>query len=150
MPSPNTAHSFEPAPLTRRLAAFCYDLLLLAALIVWFPVSLLAIVAAFFCGFWLHGGQTVGMRTWCIRVVRDDGGGLDWRQAVARFAAALVSVLPIGMGVFWSVFDVDGRAWHDRWTRTRVVRTDVRGTPSARAPAPPSSRAAATRSAQKR
>jgi len=159
MTPPNAAASFEPAPLLRRLAAFCYDLLLLVGVIVcftlavlairvgkpvppgtaWFPLSLLAITAAFFCGFWTHGGQTVGMRTWRIRVVRDDGGALGWRAAIARFGVALVGALPVGLGLWWSLFDADRRAWHDRWTRTRVVRTDARGRPSARAPAPPQS-----------
>jgi uncharacterized RDD family membrane protein YckC len=145
--------SFEPASLLRRLAAFSYDLLLLVALILsftllvvavrlgepvppgsaWFPACLAALIATFFCAFWVHGGQTLGMRAWRIRVVRDDGGRLTWPSAAARFAGALVAVLPAGLGLWWSLFDDSGRAWHDRWTRTRVVRTDAAGTPSARA-----------------
>ncbi|HJR71840.1 MAG TPA: RDD family protein [Gammaproteobacteria bacterium] len=145
--------SFEPASLLRRLAAFSYDLLLLAALIlsftllvvavrlgepvppgsVWFPLCVAALIAAFFCAFWVHGGQTLGMRAWRIRVVRDDGGRLTWRSAAARFAGALVAVLPAGLGLWWSLLDDAGRAWHDRWTRTRVVRTNAAGFPSERA-----------------
>jgi uncharacterized RDD family membrane protein YckC len=145
--------SFEPASLFRRLAAFSYDLLLLAALMlsftllvvavrlgepvppgsVWFPACLAALIATFFCAFWVHGGQTLGMRAWRIRVVRDDGGRLTWPSAAARFAGALVAALPVGLGLWWSLFDDRGRAWHDRWTRTRVVRTDAAGIPSARA-----------------
>jgi uncharacterized RDD family membrane protein YckC len=126
----------------RRLAALCYDLLLLAALLFcftlvvlvvrlgaavppggwWFPLSLIGVAMTFFCGFWVHGGQTVGMRAWRIRVVCDDGGALSWPRAAARFAAALVAAAPAGIGLWWSVFDGDKRGWHDRWTRTRVVR----------------------------
>ena len=132
----------EPASVWRRLAAFSYDLLVLAALAVcftllvlavrlgaavppgtwWFPSALLAIAIVFFCGFWVRGGQTVGMRAWRIRVVRADGGRLTLRQAAARFAAAVVSVLPAGLGLWWSFFDAERRGWHDRWTGTRVVR----------------------------
>jgi uncharacterized RDD family membrane protein YckC len=128
--------------LWRRLAAFCYDLLLLTALVVcftlivlaarlgaavppgtwWFAVSLLAIAAAFFCGFWAHGGQTLGMRAWRIRVVRDDGGALTWLRAAARFGLAVVTTLPAGLGLWWSIFDSRKRALHDRWSGTRVVR----------------------------
>jgi uncharacterized RDD family membrane protein YckC len=145
--------SFEPASLFRRLATFAYDLLLLVALIlsftllvvavrlgepvppgsVWFPLCVAALIATFFCAFWVHGGQTLGMRAWRIRVVRDDGGRLTWRSAAVRFAGALVAVLPAGLGLWWSLLDDAGRAWHDRWTRTRVVRTDAAGIPSARA-----------------
>lgn len=132
----------EPAPVWRRFAAFCYDLLLLAALAVlftlavlafrrgaavppgtwWFPAALLAIAAAFFSSFWARGGQTVGMRAWRIRVVREDGGPLVWPRAVARFAAGLLALLPAGLGLWWSVLDAEKRGWHDRLTGTRVVR----------------------------
>lgn len=147
--------SFEPASLLRRLAAFSYDLLLLVALVlcftllvvvaaaafgrsvppgsVWFQLGVIALVATFFCAFWVHGGQTLGMRAWRIRVVRDDGGKLTWRRAAARFAAALVAILPAGLGLWWSLLDEAGRAWHDRWTRTRVVRANTEGIPNARA-----------------
>jgi uncharacterized RDD family membrane protein YckC len=134
--------ALEPASVWRRLAAFCYDLLLVAALVFcftlvvlsvrlgaavppgswWFPLCLLAVAMAFFCGFWVHGGQTVGMRAWRIRVVCEDGSALSWRRAAARFLAALVAGLPAGLGLWWSILDDRRRGWHDRWTRTRVVR----------------------------
>jgi uncharacterized RDD family membrane protein YckC len=88
----------------------------------WFPLSLLAIAMAFFCGFWVYGGQTVGMRAWRIRLVRDGGQSLTWPRAAARFGLGVVAALPAGLGLWWSVFDRDKRAWHDRWTGTRVVR----------------------------
>jgi uncharacterized RDD family membrane protein YckC len=145
---------FEAASLPRRLAAFCYDLLLIAALAfcftllvlaarlgaavppgsVWFPLSLAAIVTLFFCGFWVHGGQTVGMRAWRIRVVTDEGHGLTWPRAAARFGAALVALLPAGLGFWWSVIDADRRGWHDRWTRTRVIRAPTAASAGARTP----------------
>jgi uncharacterized RDD family membrane protein YckC len=126
----------------RRFAAFCYDLLLLVALLlsftlavvavrlgervppgtVWFPSCLLAIVVVFFCGFWVHGGQTLGMRAWRIRVVRDDGGPVGWTRAAARFSLALVALAPAGLGFWWALRDNRGRAWHDLWSGTRVVR----------------------------
>lgn len=126
----------------RRLAALGYDLLLLAAVLFvftlvvlavrlgnavppgswWFPLCLVALAMAFFCGFWVHGGQTVGMRAWRIRVVRDDGGSLGWLQAGGRFVAGIVAALPAGLGLWWSVLDERKRGWHDRWTRTRVVQ----------------------------
>ena len=88
----------------------------------WFPLCVVGVAMAFFCGFWVHGGQTVGMRAWRIRVQRDDGGPLGWPRAVARFAALLVAALPAGAGLWWSAFDAGKRGWHDRLTGTRVVR----------------------------
>lgn len=127
----------------RRLAAFCYDLLLVVALLLsftalvvavrwgasvppeetwWFPLALLGVIVAFYSGFWAHGGQTLGMRAWRIRVVRDDGGALSLPRAGARFALGVVAAAPAGLGLWWSFLDESKRGWHDRWTGTRVVR----------------------------
>ena len=64
------------------------------------------------------------MRAWRIRVVCEDGRALTWLRAAARFGAALVAALPAGLGFWWSAFDPRERGWHDRWTRTRVVRAN--------------------------
>lgn len=142
----SASHALEPAPIWRRFAALCYDLLLVTALVVcftlivlavrvgaavppgswWFPLAILGLSMAYFCGFWVHGGQTVGMRAWRIRVMRDDGDRLGWLRAEARFAAGVVAALPAGLGLWWSALDRSKRGWHDRWTRTRVVRAPPR------------------------
>jgi uncharacterized RDD family membrane protein YckC len=94
----------------------------IAAGSLWFQAALLAIVIAFFCGFWTHGGQTLGMRAWRIRVVGEDGGPLSWARALSRFAAGVLALLPLGLGLWWGIFDGQRRGWHDRLTKTRVIR----------------------------
>jgi uncharacterized RDD family membrane protein YckC len=143
-----------PASLFKRFAAFCYDLLLLGAVIFcftlsvlllrggreiapgtwWFDVALVALAAAFFCGFWTHGGQTLGMRAWRIRVVRADGNPLEWRRALLRFVATIVAALPLGLGLWWGMLDTERRGWHDRLAGTRVIRVEPPA--SALAPSP--------------
>jgi uncharacterized RDD family membrane protein YckC len=132
----------EPATLLRRFAAFCYDLLLLVALVasftlvvvairggqavrpgtVWFELALGLIVVLFFCGFWIHGGQTLGMRAWRLRVLRDDGARLSWPQALVRLGVAWLGALALGLGYWSSWFDAARRCWHDRASGTHVVR----------------------------
>src|SRR5512135_137572 len=78
-----------------------------------FRVYLLAIIATYFLWFWLHGGQTLAMKTWRLRVVGKDGALLTPKQALLRFAFALVGVV-LGFGVLWALFDRDRQFWHDR------------------------------------
>ncbi len=151
---PTSLPAFESASLFKRCAAFCYDLLLLVGLVasftllavllhggaiapgsLWFQAGLLAIVAVFFCGFWAHGGQTLGMRAWRIRVVSQDGTPLSWPRALLRFVAGVLALLPLGLGLWWGIFDTQRRGWHDRLTNTRVVRVQSR-TATSRAPPP--------------
>jgi uncharacterized RDD family membrane protein YckC len=35
-----------------------------------------------------------------------------------RLGALLVSVLPVGLGMAWAIFDEDHLSWHDRFSRT--------------------------------
>lgn len=131
---------YPPSGLLRRLAALCYDLLLLAAVLLaltgivlaarggaavaphtaWFQLFVVVVCGLFYMWFWTHGGQTLGMRAWKIRVVRDDGQALTWGDAALRFGAAWLSLLPAGLGFWWALLDADRRCWHDRLSRTRV------------------------------
>ncbi|HEX7080133.1 MAG TPA: RDD family protein [Gammaproteobacteria bacterium] len=131
------------AGLPRRLAALVYDLMLLAGLLfvftlavfvlrggrgvapgtLWFQSSLGAVAMLFFTWFWTHGGQTLGMRAWRLRVVDAAGGPLGWGKALGRFFAALLSALPAGLGFWWAAIDPDKLCWHDRLSGTKVVRT---------------------------
>jgi uncharacterized RDD family membrane protein YckC len=123
------------AGLGRRLAAGVYDLLLLAALLMvlgiavlilrggaeipagtlWWQMLVLGCCGIFYVGFWAHGGQTLGMRTWRLKVETTDGGSVALSTALLRFVAAAG-----GLGLLWIPFDRDGRALHDRLTGTRV------------------------------
>ena len=136
--------------LPRRLAVILYDsivligLLFLAALpptLVYgegitgplptlvMRLYLLVVAFAFFGGFWTHGGQTIGMRAWRVRVVDVAGKTIGWRAALTRFLVAMLSWAAIGAGFWWSLFDREGLTWHDRISGTRLVhlpRTDDR------------------------
>lgn len=85
-----------------------------------FQLFQVLVVGAFYCGFWTHGGQTLGLRAWRLRVVRDDGRPLRWQDALKRCVAALLSWLPAGLGFVWAAFDREGLAWHDRLSGTRL------------------------------
>ena len=84
-------------------------------------VYVLGISFLFLGWFWVHGGQTLGMRAWRIRVVTRRGSTLSWSDALRRYLAAMLSWLPLGLGFLWSLVDRKGLAWHDRLSATRLV-----------------------------
>lgn len=86
-------------------------------------LALLATVVLFFGGFWrTRQGQTLGMRTWRLRLETLDGDRPGWGQVMLRLGGALVSWLCLGAGFAWILVDRAGLAWHDRWSRTRIVQ----------------------------
>jgi uncharacterized RDD family membrane protein YckC len=45
------------------------------------------------------------------------------RQLHARLVALLLSLLPLGLGMLWAIFDEDHLSWHDRLSRTYMRRS---------------------------
>lgn len=80
------------------------------------------VLFAFFAKFWTHSGQTLGMQVWGIRVQNADGTGISLWQALLRFVVAIGSWLCLGLGFIWSLFDKQGRSWHDLYSGTQLVR----------------------------
>lgn len=137
---------YVAASFWRRLLSMVYDGLVLICLvfIAWQPVPLIPddswpswlsqlvrmiylilIIFGFLGWFWTHGGQTVGMRAWKIRVIADQDAPGDlrvtWVKAAKRFGFSILSWLPLGLGFLWSLFNADHKAWHDSFSGTRLV-----------------------------
>jgi len=88
---------------------------------LWLHVLVLLMVYFVWC--WLNGGQTLPMKTWKLRIVSAEGGGLRPLQAVLRYLAAWPSILLLGIGILWALFDKDGQFLHDRIAGTGIVST---------------------------
>jgi uncharacterized RDD family membrane protein YckC len=87
--------------------------------LLWLHVLLLLLF--YFVWFWLHGGQTLPMKTWKMRVVNLDGRPLRPLQAVLRYLAAWPSILLFGIGILWALVDRDRQFLHDRIAGSRIV-----------------------------
>jgi uncharacterized RDD family membrane protein YckC len=143
MTSSTLSGQAQPAGFARRIAAACYDALLLGGLLMAssfivviarggtavapgdrrYLALLLMETAAFYVFFWWRGGQTLGMRAWRIRVETVDGAPLGLARAMLRFGASLLSLGMAGLGVIWILIDPQKRACHDLLSATRVVHT---------------------------
>jgi len=129
----------------RRFAAMLYDFLLLIALLfvatalllpfdsgaaatssyLWFYRFYLFAISFFFYGwFWTHGGQTLGLRAWKIKVLTLDKQVISWPQAGLRFAFAVLSWLALGCGFLWMFIDKKKHSWHDHLSKTAIFFED--------------------------
>ncbi len=82
---------------------------------------LLLLAGAYFVYCWTHGGQTLPMKTWRIRLVTLDGGTVTTGTATRRYLLALVSLAACGLGFAWALCDRDRQFLHDRISGTRLV-----------------------------
>jgi uncharacterized RDD family membrane protein YckC len=100
--------------LRRRLAAFTYEGVLLFGLVMavgalysvstgqkhalygrhgMMAAQFLAL-ASYFLWFWTHGGQTLAMKTWHLRLLSQQGGPVSLRQALGRFLLSWLWFMP--------------------------------------------------------
>ena len=114
---PLQPESVEPSTPTvrRRLAALMYEGVLLFGVVFlagylfstltqqrnglthhnWLAAWVGLVVGVYFVWFWTHGGQTLPMKTWRLRVVgARDGGRVSVLRAVLRYVLAWLWFLP--------------------------------------------------------
>lgn len=84
--------------------------------------GLLIAASFYYVLFFTLARTTPGMLYAQLRLSTFEGHMPTRAQRWRRLAAMLVSVLPVGLGVAWSIFDEDQLCWHDRLSRTYVCR----------------------------
>jgi uncharacterized RDD family membrane protein YckC len=84
-------------------------------------IYLVTVCGAYFTWYWLHGGQTLPMKTWHMRLRTATGAPLTLRQALLRYLAALAGLLAGGLTLWWALFDRDRQFLHDRLLGTRII-----------------------------
>lgn len=156
-------------PLRRRFLSMTYEAMLLFALVfiagylfdtltqsrdalrlrhvrqTW----LFVVLGVYFVWFWTHGGQTLAMKTWHVRLVHASGAAVDVARGVVRYlllwlfivptlavvgfagvggwAATVAMSLAILLPPFYALFDRDGQFLHDRLAGTRIVAVEGSG-----------------------
>lgn len=150
--------------LLRRMAAFTYEGVVLFGLVMVFgaiysittnqthglhgrngmQAAMFLVLALYFIWFWTHGGQTLAMRSWQLRLVSAQGGPITLKQALIRFMLSWVWFIPslltswlanwhqtkllygamlvwIGMYALLSKLQPQQQFWHDSICGTRVI-----------------------------
>jgi len=135
------------AGLFRRLFAIFYDSFLLLAILfivtgianalnhgqaieadnIFYPLYVIIVLALsylYFAWFWIHNGQSLGMKTWQIQLRSTVGDKIGWKTAGIRFVSAIFSWGFCGLGFLWALFDKNNRCWHDLVSKTELI--DIR------------------------
>jgi uncharacterized RDD family membrane protein YckC len=66
-------------------------------------------------------GRTIGMMLSRTHVVGPDGGPPPPRAIFLRVVGTILSLVPVGLGFAWALFNADRCGWHDLISGTRVV-----------------------------
>ena len=130
--------AYEVASFGRRLLALIYDGLLIIALLLvatlpavavnqgealqhnpLYSLYLLSVLFFYYAWQWRHGGQTLAMATWKIKIISYDGSLPSWQQCFIRFISGC-----FGLMLFSVLFDKQRLAVHDRLSKTLCVSSN--------------------------
>jgi uncharacterized RDD family membrane protein YckC len=112
---------FQTPGLARRLAAFVYEGVLLFGVVMiagylyssltqqrhaltgqhGMQAFLFLVLGIYFGWFWSHGGQTVAMKAWHIRLVARDGEQVSQGRALARYVLSYIWFMPALVTAWW-------------------------------------------------
>jgi hypothetical protein len=123
-----------------RLFASVIDLALLYALLssVHLAHAMIPVWVLYRFGMFAWKSSTLGQIVLNLQVQKRDGSSLvaDYSGALIRALSSLLSLIPLGLGFIWILFNRDLEAWHDKISETFVVQLNPSAT---RSTTPPSS-----------
>ena len=130
--------------LLRIVAATVYDSLLMLG--VWFLVGSLALGVKFvltgevsslnpitgmslvilstwlyFALFWIYGGKTLGMSSWKLRIVSQDGDQITLIQTIIRFLSNIITISLAGIPLFLRRISKNDRSLSDLLSKTLII-----------------------------
>lgn len=138
----NTLPNSNPVSLPRRVIIMIYDSILLVAVLFfmslpiiipleitiehsYYPLYILYIYVVafiFFAWSWTHGGQTLGLKTWRIKLTSDSGQHVTWKESLLRYIGSLICWLSCGIGFLWCYTNKERLAWNDIISKTRLIK----------------------------
>ena len=115
----------------RRSASILYDSLLVLAILIIMSIPFFSfnleenfslkiivqiyyylITQYFFVWFWVNNEGTLGMKTWKIKIVSEDGNKITYKEAIIRFNTAILSFIFFGLGFLISFLRKDKKCLH--------------------------------------
>jgi uncharacterized RDD family membrane protein YckC len=122
----------------RRLGANLIDLVVLYSLLQFTGITRILVPGwvLYRFGMYVWRSATLGEIVLNLRVEKLDGGNLinDYGTAMVRALASLLSLLPLGLGFLWILFDPQRQTWHDKISGSAVVPIAPRSEPRSLSP----------------
>ena len=128
----------------RIVAATVYDSLLMLG--VWFLVGSLALGIKFvftgevsslhpvtgmslvilstwlyFALFWIYGGKTLGMSSWKLRIISQNGNQITIIQTIIRFFSNILTISLAGIPLFFRQINKNNKSLSDLLSKTSII-----------------------------
>jgi uncharacterized RDD family membrane protein YckC len=124
-----TSYVVNQAAFLPRLAGNLIDLAIVYAILYSIHQTriLIPIWVAYRFGMYAWRSATLGEIVMNLRVQKANGTPLtgDYSASLIRALASLISLLPLGFGFIWILFNKEMQAWHDRISVSYVVRAPI-------------------------
>lgn len=73
--------------------------------------------------FWIYTGATPGKMLFNLKIVdAETKGPVTPLRLVLRYLGYFISILPLGLGFLWIVWDKNKQSWHDKIAKTVIIQ----------------------------
>ena len=138
----NGSYNTHLLMLFKRTAALGYDLLAIIAIwmlgtalllpfhhglafparTIGYQLYLLSLAYLFFVGFWMHGGQTIGMMAWRLTLQSETHTPLTLKESSLRFLGLLLAIPLTPIVILSTLFNYPMAYVQDKLSATRCVQ----------------------------
>ena len=75
----------------------------------------------YFALFWIYGGKTLGMSSWKLRIISQNGNQITVIQTIIRFLSNILTVLFAGIPLFFRQINKNNESLSDLLSKTSII-----------------------------
>ena len=75
----------------------------------------------YFALFWIYGGKTLGMSSWKLRIISQDGNQITIIQTIIRFLSNIFTISLAGIPLFLRIINKNNSSLSDLLSKTSIT-----------------------------
>ena len=75
----------------------------------------------YFALFWIYGGKTLGMSSWKLRIISQNGNQITIIQTIIRFFSNILTISLAGIPLFFRQINKNNKSLSDLLSKTSII-----------------------------
>jgi uncharacterized RDD family membrane protein YckC len=75
----------------------------------------------YFALFWIYGGKTLGMSSWKLRIISQNGNQITLIQTIIRFLSNILTISLAGIPLFFRQINKNNKSLSDLLSKTSII-----------------------------
>ena len=90
---------------------------------IFYRLSLLITIIFFYHYSWHKSGQTLGMKSWKLKLISQNNKPITLKQSIIRIILGITNIFLLGLGFFWKYTNSSRLTLMDYFSKTQLIIT---------------------------